>query len=153
MFEFNLVYVITFLFLFFGIYLAFLLYFLKRNYSYLLIPFICITFWALLPFKYFFNDIIDIPLSIHGDFIAFYSAGEMVLKDPRRLYEVADYYYMPFFAVLMALFFNLYFNYYESLFILYFVNYVCALFCIYEFDKKRAPPKVAEEPDKVKETV
>ncbi|MFX0072856.1 MAG: hypothetical protein ACFFAO_17400 [Candidatus Hermodarchaeota archaeon] len=100
----------------------------KREKTYLLIPFLFITFWLTL---YVVGRQFNSRLK---DFVSLYGAGEMILNDPERLYEVSGYFYTPLFAIFMSLL-AFFFNYDDTYYILLFLSYFSYFFCVYELDK------------------
>ncbi len=97
------------------------------NQTYLIIPIICINFYALICLFFVSNK-------FYYDFEVFYNAGRQVFLDPAHLYDVIGFYYMPNFAILFAVSFSL-MPFIVSYYLWFFVNYISAIFFIIEFNK------------------
>lgn len=72
---------------------------IKKN-IYLIIPIVCILFWALL--YLILQDFLIHQGEFHGDFYLVYQAGRLVLNNPKDLYKVDYYPYLPVFATILA---------------------------------------------------
>lgn len=99
---------------------------LKKS-LYILIPFGCIAFWALV---YLIRK--DFILN-QGDFTIFYNSGKQILEDPSELYKVKGYLYTPAFACFFVLFTM--FELAPAHYIFYTINYLFAIFTILEFNR------------------
>ena len=100
---------------------------LKYN-LYLIIPSLCIGFWAL-------YALIDCNFNpIMWDFYIFYNSGKKILKNPAKLYKDPGYLYMPSFALLFASSLSLFpLNIAYSIFFI--INYILGVLSIREFNK------------------
>ena len=96
---------------------------------YLIIPAICIGFWAF--YSYFSQD----PSNIYKwDLYVVYMVGRQVLTNPAHIYDVPTYLYMPNFAILMAIIISL-FPYSMAYYIFFIYNYVWGILANREFNK------------------
>jgi len=109
---------------------------LKENF-YLLIPILCITYWALLFLRYrhfVLNDLYQ------EDFLVYYLSGKQIFIDATKLYTYdyegysAGYIYLPCFAVLAAISISL-LPLFIAPYILYLFNYITAILFILEYNK------------------
>ena len=94
---------------------------------YLIVPFACIAFYALIILLRF--DFVP----YQGDFETFYNAGNQIINDPSRLYDVPAFLYMPAFACVFTIFTP--FEFITAYYIYYALNYVFAILMILEFNK------------------
>ncbi|MFX1277591.1 MAG: hypothetical protein ACFFAT_21440, partial [Promethearchaeota archaeon] len=88
----------------------------------------CLSFWAI------YAIFIINQLSAGADFQFYYDAGEQILFDPRNLYDVFGYQYMPSFAMFFAITFSL-IPYLIAGYLFYTLNYIIGLFTIIELNK------------------
>ncbi|MFX0069792.1 MAG: hypothetical protein ACFFAO_01750 [Candidatus Hermodarchaeota archaeon] len=96
--------------------------------SYLIIPAICIGFWAL------YSMYILIPARFMWDYYVVYHAGLQAYTDPSNLYDVPTFLYMPNFAILFAVILTI-FPYSIAYYILLLYNYIWGVLSNREFNK------------------
>ncbi|MFX1388562.1 MAG: hypothetical protein ACFE9Z_00695 [Promethearchaeota archaeon] len=98
---------------------------------YLIIPILCILFWAIISL---IKD--NFILEAAADFPSFYYAGQNIFTNPEFIYSagiVPRYRYLPCFAMIFAIL-SL-FNYVTSAWIYFFILLIIAFLAIIEFDK------------------
>ncbi len=99
------------------------------DYFYLLIPILCIWFWALL-FLLLRNFVLE-----NNDFTILYNSGKTLLQNPNNLYkEGSGYYYLPIFASFFSIFVLL-FPISIAQYVYFTLLLILAILIPYEFDK------------------
>ncbi|MFX0072168.1 MAG: hypothetical protein ACFFAO_13860, partial [Candidatus Hermodarchaeota archaeon] len=101
--------------------------FVKENF-YLIIPAFCIVFWAILCLiqKEF--------VTMTGDFRVHYNAGRVIHNDPRKIYDVSGFLYLPSYAVLFSVTISL-LPYSLAPTVFYIINYIAAVLALIEYNK------------------
>ena len=96
-----------------------------QNYH-LIIPAICIGFWAI---AYLLQNHL-----IFCDFRVFYNGGKQIFIDPANLYDVQGYYYAPSFALVFSISISL-FPFFTAYVIFFILNYIFGVLIIIEYNK------------------
>jgi len=95
---------------------------------YLIIPAICIVLWAI------FSLIHSNFSYISVDFMVFYRSGQIILHNPKLLYEDDRFLYMPSFAILFAISLSL-LPVSISVIVFLLINYFMAVLSLLEYNK------------------
>ena len=99
-----------------------------KEYIYLIIPKLCMSFWALFflirsKFKPLYRDL---PVLI-------YKSGKQILINPSQLYDVSCYFFLPNIAIFGMFFTFLPYNFFY--YVLYTLNFLLGILYIGEYDK------------------
>lgn len=106
---------------------------------YIIIPIICIGFWAIINLiRANFN------LAYPQDFNIFYRSGKQIFIDPKNLYQVRGYFYLPSFAIFFSLTLSL-IPLYLAHYIWYVIIYILGILSIREFNEILILMKVKEK--------
>lgn len=126
-------YILLFLIIFISIFFVCLFCLVKKDLVienlYLIIPAICIGFWAL--YSYFDQD----PWGNYTwDLLIVYLVGRQVITNPGHLYDIPTFLYMPNFAIFLALIISL-FPYSIAYPILFTYNFIWGILANREYNK------------------
>ncbi len=102
----------------------------KEN-LYLIIPALCVFFWAL---YYFIKIGTFISYERYWDFGIYNNAGKRIFTDPSKLYDVSNFYYLPNVAIFFAFGFSI-FPLYISYYTFFLLNIIIGIFFVLEFNK------------------
>lgn len=101
------------------------------NKVYIIIPAICVIFWAF----YFFIKIHSfLSYDKYWDFGIFYEAGQQIFANPRELYNVPNFLYFPSAALFFAIFISIK-PIYISYYLFYIFNIITGIFFVYLCDR------------------